>query len=160
MPKTVSTPCDVLAVQYYGVAAIDDTGNWVQLYPSSQATWQQVHAEGLFDLLTRIERDYPDAPPLLITENGVPDTNPGAIADPERITFLREHLQQAARAIDAGVDLRGYYAWSLLDNFEWARGLTQRWGLVHVDFDTQERTPKDSAAWYSGVIAANAVAPA
>jgi len=158
--EIISTPCDVLAVQYYGVAAINETGDWVDLYPTSAAGWQQVHAEGLYDLLVRITADYPDAPPLLITENGIPDEHDGAIYDPARITFLREHLQQAARAIGEGVDLRGYYAWSLLDNFEWARGMTQRWGLVHVDFDTQQRTPKDSAGWYSGVITANAVAPA
>ena len=157
--EIISAPCDVLAVQYYGVGAVDDTGSWVQLYPTSPAGWQQVHAEGLYDLLTRLKRDYPGAPPLLITENGIPDVRAGAIDDDDRVVFLREHLQQAARAIGEGVDLRGYYAWSLLDNFEWARGMSQRWGIVHVDFDTQERTPKASANWYSGVITANAVAP-
>lgn len=159
--EAVGAPLDVLAVQYYGVTGVDDAGNQVPLYPTSAATWQQVHPEGLYDLLMDLLIDYPDAPPLVITENGIPDPTPeGSTDDPERLEFLRAHLQQAARAVGDGARLTGYYAWSLLDNFEWAEGMTQRWGLVHVDFDTQERTPKQSADWYSGVVRANAVAPA
>ncbi|GIG19650.1 beta-glucosidase [Cellulomonas chitinilytica] len=158
---TISEPLDVLAVQYYGVAGIDRTGNVVTIAPQSDAEWQQVRPEGLYDVLTRLTRDYPDAPPLVVTENGIPDpTAAGTTQDDERTEFLRAHFQQAARAIQDGVDLRAYYVWSLLDNFEWAEGLTQRWGLVHVDFDTQERTPKASALWYRDVIAAGAVPPA
>ena len=154
----ISVPCDLLAVQYYGVSAVDRSGRSVAMYPTSDASWQQVHAEGLYETLTRLRDEYP-AIPLVITENGIPDRGPkGTLADTERRDYLRAHLQQAARAVNDGVDLRGYYAWSLLDNFEWARGYTQRWGLVHVDFDTQERTPKDSFAWYRSVIQANAVA--
>ncbi|AEI11156.1 GH1 family beta-glucosidase [Cellulomonas gilvus] len=157
--EVISSPCDVLAVQYYGVAGIDKGGSWLQLYPRSPAGWQQVHAEGLYETLVGLRADYPDLPPLVISENGTPDPDPqGQIDDPVRLEFLRTHLQQAARAVDEGVDLRQYYAWSLLDNFEWARGMAQRWGIVHVDFDTQERTPKASARWYAGVVAANAVA--
>jgi beta-glucosidase len=157
----IGAPLDVLAVQYYGVTGVDESGDQVGLYPTSTATWQQVHPEGLYDLLMDLLIDYPDAPPLVITENGIPDpTAAGTTDDPERLEFLRAHLQQAARAIGDGVRLTGYYAWSLLDNFEWAEGMTQRWGLVHVDFDTQERTPKTSADWYSTVVRANAVAPA
>lgn len=150
----IGAPCDVLGVNYYGVAMIDERGNYGNAYPTSAAGWQQIHAEGLYDLLTRLRDDYPNLPPMAITENGIPDdeTYPG-LHDDARIEFLRTHLEQAARAIDDGVDLRGYYAWSFLDNFEWARGLRQRWGLVNVDFDTQERTSKDSAHWYSQVIA-------
>ncbi len=159
--EVISSATDVLAVQYYGVGGVDSSGNWLQVQPSSPAGWQQVYPEGLYDLLTRLTRDYPDAPPYIITENGIPDPDAqGQIDDPVRLEFLRAHLQQAARAIDEGVDLRQYYAWSLLDNFEWARGMTQRWGIVHVDFDTQERTPKASARWYSGVVEQNAVPPA
>ena len=157
---TISAPIDVLAVQYYGVTGVDDAGNQVPLYPTSAATWQQVHPEGLYDLLMDLLIDYPDAPPLVITENGIPDPTPeGSADDPDRLEFLRSHLQQAARAIGDGVQLTGYYAWSLLDNFEWAEGMTQRWGLVRVDFETQERTPKQSAQWYSTVVRANAVEP-
>ncbi|WP_456823167.1 GH1 family beta-glucosidase [Cellulomonas sp. P5_E12] len=156
----ISAPLDVLAVQYYGVAGVDENGEQVALYPTSAADWQQVHPEGLYDLLMDLLIDYPDAPPLVITENGIPDPTPeGTTDDPERLEFLRAHLQQAARAIGDGVRLTGYYAWSLLDNFEWAEGMTQRWGLVHVDVDTQERTPKQSASWYSTVVRANAVEP-
>ncbi len=150
----ISEPTDVLGVNYYGVAMINESGDYVNTYPTSAAGWQQIHAEGLYDLLTRLRDDYPDLPPMHITENGIPDdeSHPG-MHDDARIEYLSTHLEQAARAIGDGVDLRGYYAWSFLDNFEWARGLRQRWGLVHVDFDSQERTPKDSARWYAQVVA-------
>lgn len=155
--EAISSACDVLAVQYYGAAMVDRYGAWQSAFPASAAGWQQVHPEGLYDLLTRLRDDYPDLPPLLITENGVPDdpadTDP--VHDAARIGFLRAHLEQAARAIADGVDLRGYYAWSLLDNFEWARGMTQRWGLVRVEPGTLDRTPKDSARWYQRVVASN-----
>ena len=77
------------------------------------------------------------------------------VHDPARIDFLRRHFTAAHQAIQDGVDLRGYFVWSLLDNFEWAYGYTKRFGLVHVDYETQRRTLKDSALWYSSVIAAN-----
>ncbi|MEU1970551.1 GH1 family beta-glucosidase [Microbacterium sp. NPDC019599] len=155
--ETISAPIDFLAVQYYGVTGVDASGNETSIAPTSAATWQQIKAEGLYDLLMRIVRDYP-AIPLLITENGIPDPTPDlTVDDPERIEFLRTHFQQAARSIADGAPLEAYYVWSLLDNFEWAEGYQQRWGIVAVDFQTQERTPKRSAEWYSGVIAANAV---
>ena len=99
---------------------------------------------------------------MVITENGIPNAGSvrpaaGTVDDPERIAYLRDHLIAAHRAISAGVRLEGYHLWSLLDNFEWAQGYTQRWGIVHVDFGTQVRTPKRSAQWYHDVIAANAV---
>lgn len=154
---TISAPIDFLAVQYYGITGVDMTGNQVTIAPTSLASWQQIRAEGLYDLLTRLVADYPRIP-LLITENGIPDpTGDLTVDDPKRIEFLRTHLQQAARAIGDGVPLEGYYVWSLLDNFEWAEGYTQRWGIVAVDFDTQKRTPKKSATWYQRVMAANAV---
>lgn len=158
---TVSEPLDVLAIQYYGVTGVDSSGQNVRLYPTSDAPWQQVHPEGLYETLVRVRDDYPGAPPLVITENGIPDRTPeGTTDDAERVAFLRAHLQQVARAVGDGVDVRAYYAWSLLDNFEWAEGLDQRWGLVHVDFETQERTPKSSARWYADVVAQHAVPPA
>ncbi len=77
--------------------------------------------------------------------------------DPLRLEYYRLYLEQCARAIAVGIPLRGYFAWSFLDNFEWARGYSKRFGLVHVDFETQERIPKASAQWYARVIKANAV---
>lgn len=113
---------------------------------------------GLYDLLTGLRRDYGDRLlPVFITENGcsrddAPDAE-GRVADPERCSSMDGHLRALADAIAAGVDVRGCFAWSLLDDFEWAEGYTQRFGLVHVDFDTGERTPKDSYAWYRAWIA-------
>ncbi len=153
----ISTPCDLLAIQYYGVTGIDGGGNTVEIAPTSAAAWQQIHPAGLYDLLIRLKDEYP-AIPLIITENGVPDrTAEITVDDPERVDFLRAHFQQSARAIADGVPLEGHYVWSLLDNFEWAEGYTQRWGIVAVDFATQERRPKRSAEFFSSVIMANAV---
>ena len=107
-----------------------------------------------------MRRDYGDIP-ITITENGRPTSDvvspQGTVDDPERITFLRDHFAAAHRAIAAGVKLESYHVWSLLDNFEWAEGYGQRWGLVHVDFETQKRTPKASAAWFKSVITHNAL---
>jgi beta-glucosidase len=113
---------------------------------------------GLHETLVRITRDYGPIP-IYITENGAafPDrvTADGRVHDPDRVDYLRRHLAAAHRALADGVDLRGYFAWSLLDNFEWAFGYGKRFGLIHVDFATQARTLKDSAHWYRAVIAAN-----
>lgn len=156
----ISSPCDYLAVQYYGVAGVDLNGRQVQIHPTSRATWQQIYPAGLYDLLTRLARDYPRIP-LIITENGMPDpTADLTIDDPYRVTFLREHFQQASRAIAAGVPLEGYYVWSLFDNFEWGEGYTQRFGIVAVDFATQKRTPKKSSALLTAVIRSNAISRA
>ena len=98
------------------------------------------------------------APGIADGARGVPTTRGpvgGRVADADRISFLRDHLAAARRAIGNGVPLKGYYLWSLLDNFEWHQGYTQRWGMVHVDYTTQVRTPKDSASWCAGVIARN-----
>jgi beta-glucosidase len=117
-----------------------------------------VDPSGLFDMLTRLSREYPGLP-LLVTENGaafddVPDAS-GAVRDPERIAYVRGHLEAVHRAVAHGADVRGYFLWSLMDNFEWAYGYTKRFGMVYVDFDTQRRVPKDSAKWYAGVARAN-----
>ncbi|MGW9169646.1 GH1 family beta-glucosidase [Agromyces sp. NPDC055658] len=119
------------------------------------------------ELLVGLRRDYGDAlPPVVITENGAsyPDEvvpaadgagdDGRAVHDDERIAYLDGHLRAVADAIEHGVDVRGYFVWSLMDNFEWAQGYTQRFGLVHVDFETGERTRKDSFAWYRDLIAA------
>ena len=109
--------------------------------------------------LMRWLRDtYPGLPPVYVTENGnsFPDVvrHDGSVPDPDRIAYLDGHLRELAGAIADGVDVRGYYVWSLLDNFEWAHGYSQRFGLVHVDYPTQRRTPKASYGWYRDVIAA------
>jgi len=98
------------------------------------------------------------APPeIVITENGAayPDTvdGDGRVHDVDRLAYLARHVSAAAEALAAGVPLTGYYVWSLLDNYEWSLGYSRRFGLIHVDFDTQQRTPKDSARWYQRLIA-------
>ena len=154
---TISTPSDLLGVNDYGVMAVDQSGDPANMYPTSDATWQQVHPEGLYDLLVRIKDDYP-AIPILITENGMPDQGGNLTTDdPYRTDFLRDHFVSAGRALAAGVPLLGHHVWSLFDNYEWNSGYTQRWGVVAVDFDTQRRTPKKSAAYLTSVIRARAV---
>jgi len=112
------------------------------------------------DLLTWVSREY-TLPPLYLTENGmaVDDhvAGDGTVPDMERIGYLDGHMRAAHQAIGDGVDLRGYFVWSLLDNFEWALGLERRFGLVHVDYPTGNRTPKASASWYRQVIRNNAL---
>jgi len=97
--------------------------------------------------------------PVVITENGFAGLDwialDGAVHDPQRIDFTRRYLMELARAVDDGVDVRGYFHWSLMDNFEWADGYRQRFGLLHVDYKTLRRTPKDSARWYANVIRSN-----
>ena len=158
---TIGSPVDLLGVNYYNPVYVDSSGRYVTLKPTSVATWEQIYPEGLTDLLVRLKRDYGDVP-LVVTENGIPDPGDvkplnGKLDDRDRIGYLRDHLAAAHRAIAGGVRLEGYHLWSLLDNFEWAQGFTQRWGIVYVDFGTQRRTPKASALWYRDVIARNAV---
>ena len=121
--------------------------------PVTGLDWE-VQPEGLTRLLVHL-RDEFDVPPIYITENGAayPDeVGPdGTVHDPERLAFIADHLRAVHAAIEAGVDVRGYFAWSLLDNFEWAYGYGQRFGIVHVDYETQARTPKSSAEWFAGV---------
>jgi beta-glucosidase len=119
-----------------------------------------VEPGGLRELLDRLRRDYAPAA-LYITENGAAFDDRlvgGAVRDPRRVAYLHGHLAAAGAAIAGGVPLRGYFAWSLLDNFEWAFGYGRRFGLAYVDYPTQRRIPKDSFDWYRRTIAANAVA--
>jgi beta-glucosidase len=117
--------------------------------PRTSIGWE-IDSGGLLDLLVRLERDYP-AIPLYITENGAAFDD--EVHDLARVAYLDGHLRACAEAVERGVPLRGYFAWSLLDNFEWSYGYAQRFGLVHVDYATQRRTLKDSARWYAEVIA-------
>ncbi len=129
--------------------------------PKTDIGWE-VWPQSLYDIVTRITRDY-NRPQIEITENGCayndgPDKD-GVIRDSRRIEYHRQYLQALARAIADGADVRGYHAWSLLDNLEWAEGFSQRFGLAYVDFKTQQRTIKDSGRWYARVAAENRVAP-
>jgi beta-glucosidase len=154
----ISADIGVLALQYYNPVYVAAGGRYETKLPTSDAPWQQIYPEGLYDVLTRVVRDYGDRP-IIITENGRPcadEVGPdGAVHDPDRIAFVHDHLVQAHRAIAAGVRLEAYHLWSLLDNFEWAEGYTQRWGIVYVDYSTQARIEKDSARWYRAVIGRN-----
>jgi len=120
-----------------------------------------VDETGLTELLVRLHRDY--GVPLVITENGAAYndivSDDGQIHDTDRVSYIRRHLEAAHQAIADGVDLRGYYVWSLMDNFEWAWGYDKRFGVVRVDFDTQQRTIKDSGHFYQQVVGDNAVPP-
>lgn len=155
----IATPVDFLGVNYYSPMVVDSQGQSLQAHRVSSASWQQIYPQGLYDVLTRLHRDY-GSPEILITENGVPDdvTDGGnPMADQARVEFLHQHLQALHQAIGEGSRVKGYYAWSLMDNFEWTTGYSQRWGLVRVDFDTLARSPKTSASWYSAVAASNSI---
>ncbi len=125
--------------------------------PVTASGWE-INPDGLLQVLRRLHRDYPSIP-LAVTENGAAFddvvTPDGRVHDQDRIDFLDAHLRVAARAIEEGVDLRGYFVWSLLDNLEWAEGYSNRFGLIHVDFTTGERRLKESAHWFRDVIARN-----
>ncbi|MEY4761073.1 MAG: hypothetical protein RLZZ200_929, partial [Pseudomonadota bacterium] len=117
-----------------------------------------IEPQGLTDLLLRLARDAPGLP-LYISENGCSSADyadpGGEVRDPERVDYFDGHLRAAKAAIDQGADLRGYWTWSLMDNFEWAFGYSKRFGLIHVDFATGRRTPKTSFGWFRDVIARN-----
>ncbi|MDQ6936657.1 MAG: beta-glucosidase [Actinomycetota bacterium] len=130
-----------------------------QAGPYTDMGWR-IEPASLTELLRHVHARYPQVP-IVITENGAaypdgpgPD---GAVHDPDRIAYLHGHLGAVLDAIAAGVDVRGYYAWSLMDNFEWSYGYSKRFGLVYVDYATQQRTPKDSAHWYGDVIRAHSL---
>jgi len=162
--ETIAAPCDFLGVNYYMRAivrsdAIPEEQNVPRaVVPTGESTemgWE-VYPDGLFQVLARVHFAYGPRR-LYVTENGAsygvgPDAQ-GRVRDEDRRRYLHRHLCAARRAIDAGVPLSGYFVWSLLDNFEWERGYTQRFGVVWVDYATQARIPKDSARWYAQVIA-------
>jgi beta-glucosidase len=119
----------------------------------------EVFPQGLTDILVWTKSRYGDIP-LYITENGSAWADPpaavnGRVEDPLRVEYLRDHLDAIRNAIAKGVNLRGYFAWSLLDNYEWSHGYTKRFGIVHVNYETQQRTIKNSGRYYSRIIAAN-----
>ncbi|MFM0125880.1 beta-glucosidase [Paraburkholderia sp. RL18-101-BIB-B] len=125
----------------------------VQLPPGAQITamgWEVYH-EGLRECLEDIKRRYSNAPPIYITESGAAfddEIFDGRVADSRRTAYIQGQIAALGRAMDNGVDVRGYFVWSLLDNFEWALGYSKRFGITYVDYTTQQRTPKESALWY------------
>jgi beta-glucosidase len=163
---TIAAPTDFLGVNYYAprwmrAAPGDTPWPWKVVVPEGVASTggftggvarteagTPIWPSGLTDLLVWIRDRYGDVP-ILITENGAVFSEP--LHDERRIAFVREHLEAVHAALERGVDVRGYCHWSLMDNFEWALGYGQRFGLVHVDYDTLERTVKDSGRWYAEV---------
>jgi beta-glucosidase len=158
--KTISAPIDFLGVNSYCrrlVSAGADSLDAVHV-PGAQYTdtgWE-VHPEGLHKLLVRVSNDY-EPPAVYITESGAAfgdlRGHDGGVHDPERVDYLASHIDAVGRAVEDGVPVRGYFVWSLLDNFEWAHGYSKRFGIVYVDYPTLERMPKDSFDWYREFIA-------
>ena len=167
--ETIAAPIDVLGVNYYHGDSVtarfgdgrtgsspfvgSQVSTTIRDLPLTAMGWE-VQPEGLTRLLLRLHEEHPDLP-LVVTENGAayddvvgPD---GTVDDPDRLAYIADHLRAVHAARAAGADVRGYFAWSLLDNFEWAEGYARRFGLVHVDYASQRRTPKASARWYAEV---------
>jgi beta-glucosidase len=167
----IAQPIDFVGVNYYtrNVTRADASAWPLRAAPVRQPratyteTGWEVFAQGLTDMLLRVKERYGSLP-IYITENGAaffdpPTAEDDRVQDPLRVAYLRKHIAAIHAALQAGVDLRGYFVWSLLDNMEWSLGYSKRFGIVHVDFATQKRTLKDSARFYSSVIAANGRAP-
>ncbi|OPG08561.1 beta-glucosidase [Streptomyces sp. GKU 895] len=168
--KVISEPLDFYGVNYYAPtkvgapqgediefggltipAELPFSVQEIEDVPVTDFGWPVV-PEALTELLTTFHTRYGDRlPPVVITENGC---SYEGLHDRARIDYLDSHVRALHRAVEAGVDVRGYFVWSLMDNFEWAEGYAQRFGLVHVDFTTQERTKKDSYAWYQSLLRA------
>jgi beta-glucosidase len=166
----ISAPIDWLGVNYYmptRLSALPDSPLPFQLepipgYPVTAFGWPVIPA-GLTEILTSLRDWYGDAlPPVYVTENGCSQEDvvaqDGSVIDQGRIDYLDGHIRAVRQAIDAGVDVRGYFEWTFTDNFEWSEGYHQRFGLVYTDFETQRRIPKASFAWYRDMIAAQLAA--
>lgn len=165
--RTYRGDLDFLGINYYSrqVVRADPTGllgsAQIPMRDAAHTTmgWE-VYPQGLGEVLQRVTRDYgPRA--IYVTENGAAfadDSRGGVVDDPARTRYLQDHFREAARALASGVPLQGYFVWSLMDNFEWSHGFTQRFGLIHVDYETQQRTDKESARWFRRFLAARASA--
>ena len=164
--RRIAAPIDFLGVNYYTRAVTKNAPEELPVRASKvrqrgrphTATGWEVYPAGLTDTLLWIRKRYGNIP-LYITENGAAFQDPprarGELRDPRRVAYVREHLRAAHDAITEGANLKGYFVWSLLDNFEWAHGYSKRFGIVHVDYRTQRRTPKASARFYAKVIRTN-----
>jgi beta-glucosidase len=155
---------DFLGLNYYSrMVAHDPAGGEGKVlhqrdHQNVSARDWEIYPRGLYDLLTWLRQDYPQIPEIYVSENGIACRDvieQGAVHDPQRIRYLQQHFAAAHDAIKAGVPLKGYFVWSLMDNFEWAFGYDSRFGLAYVDFATQQRSLKDSGKWYGQVAAAN-----
>jgi len=161
--RHIQQPIDFIGVNYYtrGVTRHDPAALPVRAATVRQPrhayteTGWEVYPKGLTDVLLWVKRRYGESP-LYVTENGAafydPPSVDGRADDPLRVSYYDQHIRAAHEAIRQGVDLRGYFAWSLLDNFEWSLGYSKRFGMVHVDYETQRRTVKASGRFYSDVI--------
>jgi beta-glucosidase len=160
--EQIAQPIDFLGVNFYQPAVVRIADHeplglgLLETNGRQTAMGWRVEPDTLTALLVRLKRDYGDVP-LVITENGAAFDDPPldghpVIEDPERVAYLREHIAAVENAIGSGVDVRGYYVWSLFDNFEWEHGYASRFGIVHIDFGSQRRTPKRSALWYRDLI--------
>ena len=164
--QTIAAPIDFLGVNYYFrfVVSGGADGPQMERIPDAQETdmgWE-VYPDGLYRLLMRVARDY--APPAIyVTENGAAfgdvRVHDGRVHDPERTAYIASHIEAVSRAVADGAPVRGYFVWSLLDNFEWAYGYSKRFGIVYIDYPTLERVPKDSFYWYRDYIASARQAP-
>ncbi|HEV2590519.1 MAG TPA: GH1 family beta-glucosidase [Gaiellaceae bacterium] len=166
---TIAAPIDFLGVNNYTspLVAADETGGRSEIVRRADVDrtdmgWEVV-PDGLHDLLVRLDREY-GPKSIYVTENGCAYADvrghDGQVEDPERQAYLAAYIDAAGRAIEAGVPLRGYFTWSLLDNFEWAWGYWKRFGLIYIDYATLERVPKGSFYWYRDFIAAQRLAEA
>jgi len=165
--QIIAAPIDFLGLNYYFRQVCHDPSGGEDHFMLTQRDAKRVtdrdweiYPDGLYDLLLWLQRDY-SFKHIYITENGasyndVPAPD-GGVHDAQRIDYLRQHLQASSRAIQAGVPLRGYFCWSLMDNFEWAFGTSSRFGLAYTDFATQCRILKDSGRWYGRIVEANAL---
>ena len=159
---------DLLGVNYYTRSVVKHEAKFplvaaAQTFPAGNeysAMWE-IYPEGIYELLMRIWKDYRPACELMVTENGVPVPDgldfDGRVRDERRIRYLQNHIAQVHRAIKDGAPVKGYFHWSLMDNFEWALGYGPRFGLVHVDYKTLKRTVKDSGRWFAKVIQDNSI---
>jgi beta-glucosidase len=161
--EAIAAPIDFLGVNNYSRhlvrASANGEGPHMVRDPESQYTdmgWE-IYPQGLYQLLARVREEYgPEA--IYITENGAAfgdiRGHDGQVHDPERTDYIAQHVDAVGRALEEGVPMKGYFVWSLLDNYEWAFGYGKRFGVVYVDYPTLERVPKDSALWYRDFVAA------
>jgi beta-glucosidase len=158
--EVIATPVDFLGINYYTrsvVTADEALKSGKPELPVTDMGWE-IYPDGLKDLLIRLDRDY-RLPPIFITENGAAFADrpvDGQVDDPDRVNYLRQHIDSVGEAMRRGVNIRGYFVWSFLDNFEWAFGYTKRFGIVYVDYATQRRIPKASARWFRDFLARQA----
>lgn len=187
--EVISRPLDFLGINYYTPQTVADEARTAQAmvagycvptaeidlissdlhavpvqrpaFRRTEMGWE-VEPAALTELLDRLHQEYPDVP-ILLTENGAACADyvgqDGSVQDPERIRYLDGHLRAVLQAREAGSDVRGYFVWSLMDNFEWAYGYSKRFGLVWIDYPTRTRIPKDSFRWYAQTVRANALLP-